>query len=131
MATNLDVITEAFRKANITNQRETLSAAQSTAGLELLNDMMSDWEEDGIELGYFPQTSLAGIIPVQDKFLRGIKYNLARAVAGDNGADVSAEVGRIASLTLGRLEKATTEEFATDFSHMPTGRNGFFDVTTG
>ena len=131
MATNLDVITGAFRKANITNHRETLSPAQSTAGLELLNDMMSDWEADGIELGYFPQTSLASVIPVQDEFLRGIKYNLARAVAGDNGADVSAEVGRIASLTLDRLAKATTEEFTTDFSHMPTGRNGFFDVTTG
>lgn len=131
MATNLDVITEAFQKANITNERQVLTATQSAGGLTLMNDMFSDWEEDGIELGYFPQTVLSATIPVEDNKLRGVKYNLARAVAGDYGVDLPSEALRIASLTFARLEKATTEEFSTDFSHMPSGRRGTFNITTG
>ena len=48
MATNLDVITDAFRVAGILNEKSTLSGSKGQAGLTLLNDMMSDWEEDGI-----------------------------------------------------------------------------------
>lgn len=129
MATNLDVITTAYRLANIINEREVLNATKSATGLELLNDMMSDWEQDGIELGYFPQTSLAGTIPIEDDDLRGVKYNLARGVAGFNGVDTPPETMRIAELTMARLEKATTEEVSTDFSHMPISGNHIFDVT--
>ena len=131
MATNLDVITEAFRKSGIINPRETPGASKGADGLELLNDMMSDWEDDGIELGYYPQTSLSGTIPIEDKHLRGVKYNLSRAIAADYGVDLPAETVRIAELTLARLEKATTEEFSTDFSHMPLGRSNGFNINNG
>lgn len=131
MATNLDVITAAYLMANIINNRQTLSATQGATGLELLNDMMSDWEEDGIELGYFPQTLLSATIPIEDKTLRGVKANLARAIAGDNGVDLPAETVRIAEKTFARLEKATTEVVSTDFSHMPMGRRGSFNIQTG
>lgn len=131
MATNLDVITEAYQLANLINERETLSATKASTGLTLLNDMMSDWEQDGIELGYFPQTSLAGTIPVDDNDLRGIKYNLSRGTAGFNGVDTPPETMRIAELTLARLEKATREIVESDFSHMPSGLNNVFDISTG
>jgi hypothetical protein len=127
MTTNLDVITDSYRKANVINDRETLSSKQANQGLVLLNDMMSDWEEDGIELGYYPVT-LNEDIPIDDKHLRGVKYNLSRAVAGDNSLPLSQEVLRIAELTYARLEKATTENMDADFSHMPNGFNGTYDV---
>ena len=131
MPTNLDVITDALRKANILNEREIPSSAQSESGLTLLNDMMSDWEEDGIELGYFPQTSNADTFPVEDKFLRGVKYNLARGIAGDYGIDLPPEALRIADLTFDRLAQATAEEAFSKFDHMPTGGRRGFDVTEG
>lgn len=131
MSTNLDIITDAYRKANIINDRQVPTATQGAQGLTLLNDMMSDWEEDGIELGYFPQTLLADTIPTETKHDRGIKYNLARGIAGDNGTPVPAETLRIAELTFARLEKSTTEVIETDFSHIPLGRRAIFDVTTG
>lgn len=130
MATNLDVITAAYQLANIINEREILSATRSVSGLTLMNDMFSDWEEDGIELGYYPQTSLAGTIPIEDNKLRGVKYNLARGIAGFNGVDTPPETMRIAELTFARLEKGTTEVVETDFSHMPTGGYYGYDVTT-
>lgn len=124
MATNLDVIADALRKANIINERETPSGAQGDTGLTLLNDMMADWEDDGIELSYYPQTAVTDTFPVEDRHLRGIKYNLARAIAADYGADLPPETVRIAELTYDRLAKATTEEVSTEFNHMPLGRNG-------
>ncbi len=131
MATNLDVITDALRKANIINVRQTPSGTQGANGLTLLNDMMSDWQEDGIELGFFPQTSLSATIPVEDKHLRGIKANLARAEAADHGIELSSEAVRIAELTHARLAKSTTEEFSTDFSHMPGGSRGRYNINNG
>ena len=131
MATNLDVITDALRLANIINETETPSAAQGASGMTLLNDLMSDWEEDGIELGYYPQTSQAGTIPIADKHLRGTKYNLARGVAAAYGVDLPGETVRIAELTFARLAKSTTETFTTDFSHMPMGGRGRFNINTG
>lgn len=130
MATNLDIITEAMRKANILNEKETPSAPQGENGLDLLNDMMSDWEEDGIELGWYPQTSLAGTAPVENQHLRGIKYNLARSMAADYGVDLPMETVRVAELTFDRLAKSTTEDFTTDFSHMPSGASGGYNVNT-
>ena len=131
MATNLDVITDAMRKANIINERETPSAAQGENGLTLLNDLLADWEEDGIELGFYPQTGLSDTIPIEDKFLRGVKYNLARSVAADYGADLPQETVRIADLTLDRLAKATTEVVSTDFNHMPMGSStGWYNIET-
>lgn len=130
MATNLDVITEAMQKANIINEKETPSGTQGEKGLTLLNDLMADWEEDGIELGFYPQTSLSGTIPVDDRHLRGVKYNLARAMAADYGIDLPSETVRIAELTFDRLAKSTTETFTTDFSHMPGGARGGYDINT-
>ena len=132
MATNLDVITEAYEIADIINERQVLTARQSARGLSLMNDMFSDWEEDGIELGFFPQTVLSATIPIEDNKLRGVKYNLARGVAGYNSVSLSDESRRIAELTFARLEKSTTAEISTDFSHMPLGgRRGTFNINTG
>lgn len=131
MAANIDIIREALTLANIINEREVPTDRQGEYGLTLLNDMMSDWQEDGIELGYFPQTLVDATFPVEDKHFRGVKYNLARAVAGFNGVISPEETIRIANLTFDRLEKATTEVVDTSFKHMPTGRRGTFDVNTG
>lgn len=127
MPSNLDVITDAYRLANIIKERSVPTATQAQDGLTLQNDMLSDWEEDGIELGYYP-LPLSSDIPVEDKYLRGIKYNLSRSISASKGLDPIPEVARIASLTLDRLTKATIEEINTDFSHIPTGNNGRFVV---
>jgi len=129
MPTNLDIITDAYRKANIIKERSVPTATQAQDGLTLLNDMMSDWEEDGIELGYYP-VPLASEIPVEEKFLRGIKYNLSRGMSADKGIDPLPEIARIASLTLDRLMKATTEVVNTDFSHIPTGNTGRYTIVS-
>lgn len=129
MATNLDVITRALRIANVIREGETPPAATSEEGLEALNDMMADWEATGIELGYYPQTSLAATIPVEDKDLRGIKYNLAREIASSLATLLTPEATRIAVNTKNRLAKGTREFFENSFEHLPKTRRSY-DVNT-
>lgn len=131
MAANIDIIREALTLANIINDRETPTARQGEYGLTLLNDMMSDWQQDGIELGYYPQTLVNDTFPVEDEHFRGVKYNLSLGVAGFNGVTAPEETRRIAGITFDRLAKATTEVVDTKFNHLPrSGRSGF-NVETG
>jgi|TARA_R110000796_G_scaffold2805_2_gene10739 hypothetical protein len=131
MATNLDIITEAYQLANITNDREVLNSRQSTKGLTFLNDMMIDWQEDGIELGYYRQTLLNDTFPVEDRYFRGVKYNLSLGIAGANGVVAPEETRRIAGITFDRLAKATIDVVDTKYNHMPTGGRSGFNVETG
>ena len=55
--------------------------------------MMARWLEDGIDLGFFPQTSPSEDCPVNDYAELGVTLNLAIAVASNYGATVSAELG--------------------------------------
>ena len=121
MATNLDVITEALRIANIIRETEVPAAAQSTQALTVLNDMLSDWRKDGIELGYYPQSALGGTIPLQDEDLLGVKYNLADMIVGRYGGALTPKNAEVARKSKARLEKRTTEVVESDFSHLPAG----------
>lgn len=127
MATNLDVITEAYRISNLVNSIAVLTSSQSAQGLSKLNDMLADWEEDGIELGYYPQTVLSATIPIADQFLRGVKHNLAAEI---DGAVLRPREEKIASDTFARLAKGTLEVFENNFDHMPM-RRGRFNITHG
>jgi hypothetical protein len=131
MATNLDVITDAMRRMNIIHERETPSSTQGQQGLDLLNDMLADWEEDGIELGYYPQTSTSATIPVEDHALRGIKYNLALEFGAEYGLEPAPTLAERARMTKARLTKATSEEVETSFDHMPFGGSSVYDINTG
>lgn len=122
MATNLDVVTAAYRIANLVNEIAVLSSSQSTQGLSKLNDMLADWEEDGIELGYYPQTVISATIPIADQYLRGVKHNLAAEI---DGAVLRPREEKIARDTYARLANATLEVFENSFDHMPMGRSRF------
>lgn len=126
MATNLTVITAAYRIANLTNEIQTLNASQSSQGLDKLNDMLSDWEEDGIELGYYPQTVLSATIPIQDNHLRGVKHNLAAEL---DGAFLRTREEKIARDTYARLSRGTLEVTESSFDHMP--RKWRYNINNG
>jgi len=125
MATNLDIITTAFRIINIINENEPPSSELAAEGLEAMNDLLADWEADGIELGYFPQTVLADTSPIEDKDLRGVKFNLAGELAGRKGSPISAASVLIAQTSFERLSKGTSEIIENSFDHLPSSRRAF------
>jgi hypothetical protein len=130
MATNLDIITSALRILNVINENEAPSSDLAAVGLEAMNDMLADWNADGIELGYFPQTVLAGISPLEDQDLRGVKYNLAVEIAGHIAAPVSEATAFVAEQGYSRLSKGTTEEIVSDLDHLPKSLQAF-DISIG
>lgn len=126
MATNLDIITTALRIVNIIDENQPPPSELAAEGLESMNDLLADWEADGIELGYFPQTNLAATSPLEDKDLRGVKYNLALELAGRKSvATISPATIAIAAVAKDRLEKGTSEMFENSFDHLPSSRRVF------
>lgn len=90
--TLLELITGSLRKINVVNEIETASAEQGAKCLESLNDMLEQWEEDGIKLQYFRQTDTSATFPCQAYTQVGVRAALAVRVAGDFGATVSVEL---------------------------------------
>lgn len=125
MATNLDIITAGFRKANIIDENETPSAEQGMKGLEVLNEMLADWQEDGIRIGWYPQTDLQATAPVRDKDLRAVKANLAVALGAEYGIPVADDVRQIAHDTYARLAKSALRYFESDVSMLPMGEASY------
>lgn len=127
MATNLEIITDALRLLNVINNIQAPTSEQSSQGLTALNDMLADWQEDGIELGYYPQTSLAATIPVQDQYLRGIKYNLAEELSTSYGTELLPKAQQIAAKSYARLAKETLEVVESSMDHLPSGYT-YYDI---
>ena len=90
--TNLELIAGALRKLNVINEIQTPSAEQGAKCLEELNDMMEQWEEDGVKLQYYAQTDTSATFPCPAYTNAGVRAALAIRVAVDFGASVSVEL---------------------------------------
>ena len=130
MATNLDIITEALRITNIINETEPASSELAADGLTAMNDLLADWEADGVELGYFPQTNLATTSPLEDQDLRGVKYNLAIEIAARHNIPLTDSTIFVAQKSFARLSKGTSEIIENSFDHLPLSRRRF-DIDVG
>lgn len=122
MATNLDIITTAIRILNIIDENQPPSSELAAEGLEAMNDLLAAWEKTGIELGYFPQTNLAAISPIEDADLRGVKFNLAIEIAGRKNVTPSLATIVVAKDAKDDLEKGTSEIVENSFDHLPSSR---------
>jgi len=132
MATNLDIITTAYRITSLINENEAPAAEIAAEGLEAMNDLLAAWNKKGIELGYFPQTNLAATSPLQDADLRGVKYGLAVELAGRKSITLKDETRFVAKDSLNDLAKGTAEMMENSFDHLPLGRRRRgFNITNG
>jgi hypothetical protein len=84
-ATNLELVTYAYLKANVIDETQSPSAEQGVVGLNILNDMMANMAADGIMVGWFPQTNLAATSPLQNQDIGPVKYLLTAALAAHYG----------------------------------------------
>lgn len=81
-ATASDVITGAMRKLNLLSEVETLSAAQQSAGLKLLNAMMHGFSRKGIRYAHTDLTATA-TVNMPDDVINDLEWMLARQMADD------------------------------------------------
>ena len=101
----IDMITAAYRLANVLNENEVPSAEQGVVGLSTMNDLLAQWDGDGIKLGWTIVAGQADTLPLQPQDLRAVRFNLAVELAGEFGIDPLPRVAKIASDTYVGLAK--------------------------
>jgi hypothetical protein len=114
--TNADLIADSLRELTVISEIQTPSAEQYAHALRKLNQMMAKWLEDGIEIGYYPQTSASDTCPIPDYAEIGVTLALAISCASNYGATVSQELGATASSAYDTILRTSIS------ARMPVGR---------
>lgn len=118
-ATNLELVTYALLKCNVIDENSAPSPEQGVTALNVLNDMMANMAADGVRLGWFPQTNMAAVSPLQAQDVGPIKYALCASLAAHYGISLNdlllAEIGQ-ANI---RLAKRALKYSEADLSELP------------
>jgi hypothetical protein len=118
-ASNLDILTAAFQRVNIIDETEVPSAEQGVVGLACMNDLLMEWDADGIQLGYFPQTNLAAQSPLQDEAIRCVKLCVAGEISAYYGMAIEPAVATEIQNAFTRLVKRSIQYLEADLSELP------------
>lgn len=129
---NSQIVSDALRLLGVLEETEIMSPEQGADGLRTLNDLMADWEQDGIELQYYVQTSLAEDTPLPPHAILAVKYYLAMALAPHYSRPVPPEFITIGADKYARLRRDAVKQHVrpTDLSHLSQGEgwNGRYDI---
>lgn len=125
--TNYDIITSAYRLNTIIDEITPPSAEQGQAGLVYLNNMMSNLQADlRASLGWYPQTDISALAPLQDQDILAIKYLLAGHVALNTGIKLEEDLsGAILAFTRA-LTKRYIDYVESDLTGLPFSQGGLF-----
>lgn len=123
MTTNIQLIGDALRLINVINEIETPSAEQGATALRVLNQMMEEWEECGIKVQYYAQTSTSVDFPCPAYTESAVTAALAIRLAPFFGASVSPELAAQYDIAYSSLlRKAMNAKLQpVDMSHLPLG----------
>lgn len=79
--TNADMVRSALQMLGVLGEEEHASADQFSHGIIVLNEIMADWEADGVGLEYHPQYEASDETPIPDEARAGVKGFLAAALS--------------------------------------------------
>ncbi len=119
MITGIEMVTDALRLANIIDSIQSPNAEQGVTALRTMNQMLAEWEADGIRLGWHVVSALGDTLPLDPPDEKGVKYNLAVEICGENGIDPLPRVAEIATATFARFAKSSSQMFVADLSGLP------------
>lgn len=125
--TNSELIRDALGLIAVLSEVETPSAEQGAHALRILNQMMEQWEEEGVNLQYHAQTSTADTFPCPPYCEAGVAASLAIRLAPSYGATVSPELGVQADMTYQTILRKSINKTMepADLSHLPLGEGRF------
>lgn len=118
-ATNLEIVQFASLKINMIDENSSPSAEQGATALNVLNDMMANAAADGVHIGWFPQTLLSGVSPLQSQDVGPVKYMLCAALAAHYGIQLSPLLIGEVEAGWTRLVKRAMKEGGADLSEVP------------
>lgn len=117
--TVIELLKAALIKLNVIDINEAPTAEMGVNGLISLNNLMAQWQLDGIDIGYYPQLMQDAVVPIAAPNLRGVIFNLAVELATDYGVTTSEEVRKISTETYDALCKSSRKEFQADMTMLP------------
>lgn len=94
MALALQSIKRAYRLLTVIDPDEDLTATQSAIGVEVLNDMLNQWQADGLAIGFTPLVSITDTLTVPADTLEAIAQNLACKLAPEFGVAIPDWLGK-------------------------------------
>lgn len=126
--TVLDICTDAARIVNIIDEVQQLSPEQGAQALTAINDLMADMNDDGIELGWYPQTNLQNTVPLTDGDVRPVKLVFARELAMRAGLTptLPKDISDAMDDAYERLSKRTVEYFESDLTGLPLPQGSYW-----
>jgi hypothetical protein len=119
MITGIDMITDSLRLINVIRANQSPDAEMGVSSLRALNELMADWQADGIRLGWYPVTDITDELPLAEENERAIKYNLAQELCATYGLDPPPVVVEIAKATYARLAKLALQTFEESLDQLP------------
>jgi hypothetical protein len=132
MATNNEVIHEALSLIGVLDEIQSISSEQGENGLSVMNDLLLEWDANGIDTGFYLQTDLNNDCPVYVDVLRVVKYNLAISLSSYYGVEPPQAVVFIAAKGYNRLlrDAMVAKMKEADMTHLP-GSYVPFDILSG
>ncbi len=106
VTTALDIVTGALQLLEIRVAESGVSSAEGVDGLTALNDMMNEWNVDGIDVGYESLDDTADEIFVDLGSIGAMKANLAIYIAPEYGRTPSQALERRARRSKNSLRAA-------------------------
>ena len=89
MASGADIVNGALRKLGVNPSDSAITGQEMLDGIESLNDMLLEWENSGIVLGFAAIADSADILRVPRGTENAIKANLAGRLASDYSKQIS------------------------------------------
>lgn len=125
MASNQEIITFAFQKIGVVDETTPPSYEQGQTALTVLNDYLLNEAADGMRLGWWYQTNIAGTAPLRPEDVHGVKMLLALQLAAHYGITIAdptlLEEIRTAKT---QLVKRSLRYSEADFSELPRSQGG-------
>ena len=132
MATNLQIIRDSLGLLGVLRETETPSAEQGEHGLRIMNELLEQWQAEGVRIGQWPQQDINATSPLPSNALAAVKANLALALSPYYGVMLGAtemvRAERLYRVLVRNAVVADLEPAAMD--HLP-GAYQNWDITTG
>jgi hypothetical protein len=123
--TNAELIRDALSLINVLGVGEAAEPEHSELALRKQNALLADWEADGVNLQYYPQTmdDLGAVCPIPDDAVLAVTYYLAFALAPHYGKPVSQEMTTLGGSYYSRLtrDSVLSKMQVADMSNLPVG----------
>lgn len=104
-----EVVQDAFEEIGVKTAEVPLTDDELQSGIRRCNDMLTEWDDIGIIVGYNPVLNGDDIIEVDRNAVAAIKYNLAIRLAPSFQKIVGSALAALASGTLDVLMASNTD----------------------